>query len=144
MTACGAEGSRPSGGGARRPNFGSCRSAWQRPPRQRQPPPPQSKVPARHSIEQSTARQSGFCAAATHELGWQQSAGTQSASLAQTAPAPPPGLAGPGPLETGVAEGPGASVVGRGEGSGRSPVLVVQAAISKHARGKSVVRIGMA
>jgi hypothetical protein len=101
----------------------------------------------RHSIEQSTARQSGFWAALPHELAWQHSAGAQSASVAHAAPGPaPPGLLGAAePLETGEAEGPaGASGAGRGAGSGRSPVLDVQATNNEHARGKSAFRIGMA
>lgn len=46
-------------------------------------PPPQSMVPARHSIEQTIPSQRGALAADTHAAAWQQRAGRQSASVSQ-------------------------------------------------------------
>lgn len=97
-------------------------------------------MPERHSIEQSVARQSGFLAAVVQVLAWQQSAGTQSASVAQAAGAP--GCADA--LAPGASTTEGEGEGGEGSGEGRSPVLAVQAANSMHARVESALCMRMA
>jgi len=49
---------------------------------QRHSPCPQSMVPGRHSIVHATSPQLGAADANVQVVGWQHSAGTQSASLA--------------------------------------------------------------
>jgi hypothetical protein len=44
--------------------------------------PPQSSVPNRQSVVHTESPQLGAADCATHELGWQQPAGTQSESVA--------------------------------------------------------------
>ncbi len=85
----------------------SCQSlAAHRPWTQRQPPP-QSRVPLRHSAVQATSRQSGAASRRVHALGWQQAAGTQSASVRQGAsPTSMRKLGeGAGPVGRGTVEG---------------------------------------
>ncbi len=68
-------------------------------------PAPHSKLPPRQSRVHIDPPHDGASAAATHEVGWQHCAGTQSASERQAVPAAAEALGAGGGSAAGDAEG---------------------------------------